>query len=211
MPRPAAMSMPEWPPLSPETLSRSATVPARGAAGESRRVQVVSMPPAQPMVSSPSSSLSRLSIIEALSQPPASALAPVMPVSSSVVMSTSSGPCFSSGSASTASAEATPMPLSAPSVVPVARSTSPSRRTWMGSLAKSWTVPSFFSQTMSTWACMATTGRPSRPGEAALRTRMLPAPSCSTWQPMALACATTQAAAAASCLEARGILESSRK
>jgi len=39
----------------------------------------------------------------------------------------------------------------------------------------------------------------------------LPTASCSTWQPSAFPCAMTQAAAAASCFELRGIFESSRK
>ena len=150
LPRPAAMSIPECPPFRPATLSLWTLRPELGATRETGRVATVSDPPAQPMVSSPSSSLSRLRSLVAFIHPARNAFAPVSPVSSSTVMRTSRGGWTRSRWERAASAAATPTPLSAPRVVPRARSTSPSFTTFIGSFAKSWTVPSFFSQTMST-------------------------------------------------------------
>ena len=62
LPRPALMSMPEWPPLRPDTLRRYRRAPGcRVPPGDACGRRRLSRPPAQPMVRMPSSSLSRLS------------------------------------------------------------------------------------------------------------------------------------------------------
>ncbi len=58
---------------------------------------------------------------------------------------------------------ATAMPLSAPSVVPSARTRSPSIFRGIGSLEKSWRDPLDFSQTMSICPWMITAGESSYP------------------------------------------------
>ena len=84
------------------------------------------MPPAQPMVISPSSSESRFSRYLPFSSSAFKPNAPAKPVSSSRVMSTSIGPCSTVSSSIIAIAAATPMPSSAPRVVSRAVTHSPS-------------------------------------------------------------------------------------
>ena len=135
---------------------------------------MVSMPPAQPMKISPSSSESRLTRYLPVSIPSPSSNAPVRPVSSSTVNSASTGPCSTVSSSITASAAAMPIPQSAPSVVPSARTHSPSIRVRMGSLSKSNSTSEFFSQTMSMCDWRITAARSSMPGVAGLRITTLP-------------------------------------
>mmetsp|Transcript_108281 Transcript_108281/g.334396 ORF Transcript_108281/g.334396 Transcript_108281/m.334396 type:complete len:310 (-) Transcript_108281:327-1256(-) len=151
LPRPSWMLMPLWPPSKPRTCSSKATAP-RGLALRGAWISSMEFPPpAQPTYTLPNSSVSRFSILVAVTILPSSPNAPVRPVSSSTVKSASIGGSLASGPISrTASAAATPTPLSAPSVVPVAFSHSPSTLSRMGSVAKSCAVPAFFSQTMST-------------------------------------------------------------
>ena len=135
---------------------------------------MVSMPPAQPMKISPSSSESRLMRYLPVSISSPSSKAPVRPVSSSTVKSASTGPCCTAGSIMTASAAAMPMPQSAPSVVPSALTHPPSMCVRIGSLSKSNSTSEFFSQTMSMWDWRITAGRSSKPGVAGLRITTLP-------------------------------------
>ena len=118
LPRPAAMSIPEWPPLSPEILRRSGTVPAAGATKlDLARGDGVD---AAGAADGELPLLLAVEVQEVARAEPARAIpfAPVSPVSSSTVTRTSSGPWRTSSLASAASPAATPMPLSAPSVVP---------------------------------------------------------------------------------------------
>ena len=135
---------------------------------------MVSMPPAQPMKISPSSSESRLSKIRPLKSLGSNFSAPVSPVSSSTVKIHSIGPCCTVGSAMTARAAATPIPSSAPSVVPSAWSQSPFIIASIGSFSKSWTLSLFFSHTMSVCACKMIVLRSSKPGVAGAFMMTLP-------------------------------------
>ena len=137
--------------------------------------------------------------------------APVRPVSSSIVKSISSGPCSSERSSATASAAATPMPLSAPRVVPLARSTLPSRTSSIGSFVKSCTLSAFFSQTMSRCAWRQTLAARSFPAVAGFSTRTFPAASWRASRPSCRAVSSTYCAAAASFFEPRGMRESAAK
>ncbi len=106
---------------------------------------------------------------------------------------------------------ATAMPLSAPSVVPSALTRFPSRTSVIGSLAKSCTLPGRLTHTMSRWPCRQTDGRPSRPGEAGLRTTTLPPLSCWCGRRSPFATRITKAWAAASLPDSRGMRESCAK
>ncbi len=81
----------------------------------------------------------------------------------------------------------------------------------MGSLVKSCTLFAFFSHTMSRWPCRQMLGAPSRPFDAGLRTTTLPAASCLEVRPNCLAMSITNAAAAASDFEQRGMRASAAK
>src|SRR5271157_3372669 len=152
------MSTPEWPPARPEILMRHASPEGAGRRAILRRATELT-PPAQPMQRVSSSSLSRLRKYLDLRSPPGNWQAPVRPLSSSIVNTNSSGPWATVSLSMTASAAATPTPSSAPRVVPSALSQSPSTTRRMGSVSKLWTVPSFFSQTMSRWPWMAAGAR----------------------------------------------------
>ena len=72
--RPWAISVPEWPPAPPLAVTVTATAPdAQSSRGSSRR-RNVSVLPAHPTVSVPSSSLSRLSRMRPVSSAPVDAL-----------------------------------------------------------------------------------------------------------------------------------------
>ena len=126
LPRPAEISRPECPPFSPFTVRRTATSSLSVSSSLYSSVAVMSTPPALPIISSPSSSVSRLSSISPSSSPAGRSLAPYIPVSSSAVISASMGPCFRSVDSITAIIAATPRPSSAPRVVPFAFTQSPS-------------------------------------------------------------------------------------
>ena len=135
----------------------------------------MSIPPAQPIKISPSSSESRFSKTVPLIKSGSSANAPVKPVSSSTVIRHSSGPCLISFEVSTAICAAIPIPQSAPKVVPLAF-TQPSTITGsMGSLSKSNSLSLFFSQTISMCVCKITVGLFSRPGAAGFEINTFPA------------------------------------
>ena len=180
---PSAMPVPEWPPLPPVTLTESVVAsPAAGSRGASTRTQV-SVLPAQPTVSRPSSSLSRLIRIEPVMSEPSSAFAPSSPTSSATVISSSSGPWASDSSSTSAIMAAIATPSSAPSVVPSAVSQSPSRTSAMRPSAASFGLDGSRSHTMSRWPWSTTVGAASRPGLAGTRiTRFRPA-SCSSSNP----------------------------
>ncbi|MNR11670.1 hypothetical protein D3C85_1279800 [compost metagenome] len=86
----------------------------------------VSIPPAQPMVSSSSSSVSRFNNIVPDKLEGSNSFAPVIPVSSSIVNKASIAGCTIVEEAKIAIIVATPIPLSAPRVVPFALTQSPS-------------------------------------------------------------------------------------
>ena len=92
--RPRWICMPEWPPRPPSAVTASVTAPSSSGAARlaSTRIQV-SVLPAQPTVSVPSSSLSRLTRILPSSSEPSRPLAPSSPTSSATVISSCSGPC----------------------------------------------------------------------------------------------------------------------
>ena len=113
-------------------------------------VDVMSTPPAQPILISSSSSVSRLSSIVASKCPAFRPSAPVIPVSSSIVNNASRGGCGMSLLSSVANIVATPMPLSDPKVVPSARTQSPSTYIFIPCVIKSNVVSLFFWHTMST-------------------------------------------------------------
>mmetsp|Transcript_9873 Transcript_9873/g.24662 ORF Transcript_9873/g.24662 Transcript_9873/m.24662 type:complete len:225 (-) Transcript_9873:142-816(-) len=135
LPRPSWMLSPEWPPSSPPSLSSYAAAPAGAGPSPMSSHSLASPPPAHPMNTSPQSSVSRFSMVRAVSRSAPMPKAPVSPVSSSTVNSASMGGSrVVLGASSSASAVATPIPLSAPRVVPSALSQSPSRTRRMGSL-----------------------------------------------------------------------------
>ena len=143
--------------------------------------------------------------MRAVKKPGLTPAAPVRPRSSSTVTSTSTGPCTQVGSAATARPIATPMPLSAPSVVPSARTKSPSTTMRIGSFVKSCFTPSSFTQTMSAWPCRSTGAAFSWPGVAGIETSRLPTASCLTGRPRAFAQPASIFMTAASSPEPRGI------
>ena len=177
---------------------------AAGSRGAVTRIQV-SVLPAQPTVSLPSSSLSRLIRIEPFRSEPSSAFAPSSPTSSATVISSSSGPCGSDSSSTSAIIAAIATPSSAPSVVPSAFSHSPSRTSAMRPSAGSFGLAGSRSQTMSRWPWRITVGADSRPGVAGTGiTRLRPA-SCSTSSPCPAAHARTCSIIGSSCREGRAI------
>ncbi len=169
------------------------------------------MLPAQPTVKPSSLVPSRLTRSRPATSEASSSLAPVRPCSSETVKRSSSGPCGSSGSSDTASAAATPIPLSAPSVVPSARTQSPSTRTSMRPSRGSNGLAGSRSQTMSRWAWRTTTCALSRPEEAGTRTTTLPSSSTVASRDRAAAHASTCARACPSAFDGRGISVSSKK
>ncbi len=137
LPSPLCISPPECPPFNPFTSILKYNILGLVGRCSQWNTACVSFPPAQPIKISPSSSLSRFNRISPVMKPFSRALAPVRPVSSSTVNRHSIGPCSISSEARIASSAATPIPLSAPSVVPLARSQSPSTIVSIGSLSKS--------------------------------------------------------------------------
>ena len=97
----------------------------------------MSIPPAQPIVNSSSSSESRLSNIFPVNISLFRPLAPVIPLSSSTVNNASIGGWGISVDSKIVIAAATPMPLSAPNVVPFAFTQSPSIIILIPSFSKS--------------------------------------------------------------------------
>ena len=135
----------------------------------------MSVLPAHPTVSFPSSSLSRLTRMRPVTSDPSKAFAPSSPTSSATVIRSSSGPCGSDASSASAIIAAIATPSSAPSVVPSALSQSPSRTRTIRPSAGSFGLDGSRSQTMSRWPWSATTGAVSRPGVAGTRsTRFRP-------------------------------------
>ncbi len=163
LPRPLWIRPPEWPPERPRiwmvTGSPSACSQARG------RVRSVTWPPALPQQNTPSGPQSRLIRRRERMRPNSRLWAPIRPTSSEAVNTHSSGGCTRLSSVSTAIIQATATPLSAPRVVPLARRMLPSTTSSMGSLVKSWSMPWFFSHTMSVWPCSSRGGRSSQPLE----------------------------------------------
>ena len=171
----------------------------------------VSVLPAHPTVSRPSSSLSRLIRIEPVTSAGSSAFAPSSPTSSATVISSSSGPWGSDSSSTSAIIAAIATPSSAPSVVPSAVSHSPSRTSAIRPSAGSFGLDGSRSQTMSRCPCSVTTGAPSRPGVAGTRmTRFRPASCCSS-KPCCSAHARTCSITGSSCRDGRGIFVSVSK
>ena len=105
---------------------------------------VTSIPPAQPIPISSSSSVSKFNRISPFKTPPSKPIAPVIPVSSSIVKSASRLGCSISVEAKTAIIEATPKPLSAPKVVPSAVTQSPWINILIPSFSKLKIVSEFF-------------------------------------------------------------------
>ena len=91
LPRCLWMSIPECPPFKPPTVSLNIRASAGTGSIRTLREIVVSTPPAQPMVNTPSSSESRLIRVRPFTKPGFNAFAPLSPVSSSTVKSSSSG------------------------------------------------------------------------------------------------------------------------
>ena len=175
LPRPRWISMPEWPPAKPLTVIWKHWQESGKASGAYDPVATISTPPAQPMVSSSSSSVSKFSIIWPVKWPACNSLAPVIPVSSSIVNNASMGGWSMSVEANTDMMAATPRPLSAPSVVPLALTQSPSTSIWMPCESKSNSVSAFFWCTMSKCDCKTTVFDFSLPAVAGLRIMTLPA------------------------------------
>ena len=202
--RPRPISSPECPPCRPSMRILTALSPGSTATSLYSISAVTSTPPAEPIIISPSSSVSRLSRISPSSSPSGRALAPTMDVSSSAVMSALIGPCTSVLSSMTAIMAATPIPLSAPRVVSVAYSQSPSIRVTIGSFTKSWFEAGVFCGTMSICACRITPLRFSIPGVAGFFITTLPAGSINASTP-ALAAKSRRACCTFSrCPEGRG-------
>ena len=143
-PSPLIISIPECPPFNPFTEMVNPVV--LSALWSSRYVllAVRSIPPAQPIPISSSSSVSRFKRISPFKMPLSNPIAPVIPVSSSMVKSASKLGCSMAVEAKTAIIEATPKPLSAPSVVPSAVTQSPSTSILIPSVSKSKIVSAFF-------------------------------------------------------------------
>ena len=177
--RPRAISMPECPPWPPLTSTLSIPPSSAGARGALTRIHV-SVLPAQPTVSTPSSSLSRLMSVEPVRSVPSRAFAPSSPTSSATVISSSSGPCSSDSSSTSAIIAAIATPSSAPRVVPSAVSQSSSRTTTILPSAGSFGLAESRSQTMSRWPWRMRTGADSRPGVAGTRMTRLRPESCSS-------------------------------
>ena len=203
--RPYAMFIPECPPRPPLTVTARETAPAAGASrGASIRIQV-SVLPAQPTVSFPSSSLSRLTRTEPVTSAGSRAFAPSRPTSSATVIRSSSGPCGRDSSSTSAIIAAMATPSSAPSVVPSAFSQSPSRTSAMRPSAGSLGLDGSRSQTMSRWPCSTTVGADSRPCVAGTRmTRLRPA-SCWSSKPRSAAQARTCSITGSSWREGRAM------
>ena len=209
--RPSAIPVPECPPCPPLTATSSATAPASEAArGASIRIHV-SVLPAQPTVSTPSSSLSRLMMVEPVRRDPSRAFAPSRPTSSATVISSSSGPCGSDSSSTSAIMAAIATPSSAPSVVPSAVSHSPSRRSAIRPSAGSFGLEGSRSHTMSRWPWRMRVGALSRPGVAGTRTTRLRPESCCSSNPCSSAQARTCSITGSSCRDGRAIFVSVSK
>ena len=117
--RPLWISVPEWPPASPRTVTdRAAPSQAARATGRAHRTM---LPPAQLTVKTPSASESRFSSFRPRRGETSRAMAPSIPISSSVVRTTSSRGWGIDGSSRMARAMAAAMPSSPPRVVPRAR------------------------------------------------------------------------------------------
>ena len=93
LPSPMWISPPECPPLKPFTCTLQQKYPAGTSTSLYINSATESIPPAQPIKSSPSSSESRFSKISPFMKPSFKAKAPVSPVSSSTVNRHSRGPC----------------------------------------------------------------------------------------------------------------------
>mmetsp|Transcript_4304 Transcript_4304/g.11135 ORF Transcript_4304/g.11135 Transcript_4304/m.11135 type:complete len:415 (+) Transcript_4304:375-1619(+) len=156
------MLTPLCPPRNPVTAISTARAFAGTAVLLTGSFALVSPPPAHPTKRQPQSSVSRLSMVFAVSFSAlaSSAKAPCSPTSSATVKSASMGGRFAvSGASRSASAAATPIPLSDPSVVACCeRSHSPLTSSRIPCVLKSKSRSEFFSVTMSTCPCMSTGG-----------------------------------------------------
>ena len=101
---------------------------------------------------------------------------------------------------------ATPMPLSAPSVVPSARTQSPSVYILMPWVSKSNTVSAFFWHTMSRWLCRTMCRLFSIPAVAGLRISTLPTSSVRVSKPQSFPSPMTHSRTCSSFFEGRGML-----
>ena len=209
--RPSSMFVPEWPPRPPSAETATAMEPGAAADRSPSRWTHVSVLPAQPTVSVPSSSLSRFSRIFPVSSAGSRPLAPSRPTSSATVISSSSGPCGSDVSSASAIMAAIATPSSAPSVVPSAVSHSPSRSRAIRPSAGSLDESGFRSHTMSRCPWSTTVGADSRPAVAGTRTTMLRAASERRSKPRESAQRSTCAITGSSCREGRAIAVSSSK
>ena len=200
------MSSPLCPPraLPTDTRKNFKPDPDRGSVLY-ENLAVVSIPPAQPIKSSPSSSESRLISTFPVMKPGFRALAPSSPVSSDTVKSASMRPVRRS-EVRTASCAAIPIPQSAPKVVSLAIIHPFSISHFMGSLAKSCSTPAFFSHTMSEWLWSTITGTFSLPGEAGFTITTLPAASVLHSSECLAAKSCSQATIFSSCPDSRGTL-----
>ena len=118
---------------------------------------------------SSSSSVSIFNKISPVRIPPLRFKAPVIPVSSSIVNKASIAGCLIVVDSKIAIIIATPNPLSAPSVVPLARTQSPSTYISIPWVSKSKSVSLFFWCTISKCPCKTIGLRFSIPGVAGLR------------------------------------------
>ena len=164
----------------------------------------MSSPPAEPIIISPSCSVSRLSSISPSSSPSGRAFAPIIDVSSSAVMRALSGPCFMFLSSMMAMIAATPIPSSAPRVVLLAYTQSPSMRVSIGSFMKSCVLVGVFCGTMSICACRIMPLRFSIPGDAGFFITMFPAGSMNASPPAFLAKSSRNCCIFSRCPDGRG-------
>ena len=208
---PLWMSIPECPPEPPVNRTRSCFNPSAMASGSYVPDEVTSTPPAQPIEISSSSSVSKLSRMSPCRNPPFNPKAPVMPVSSSMVNRASMAGWGMSLESKMAKMAATPIPLSAPSVVPSARTQSPSTYILMPCVSKSKSVSAFFWHTMSRWLCNTMCRLPSMPGVAGLRIKTFPTSSVWVSNPQFLPKSMTQLRTSSSFFEGRGMRFSSLK
>ena len=209
--RPSAMLLPECPPSPPLAVTESVTESgAVGSRGFSTWIHV-SVLPAHPTVSFPSSSLSRLTRTVPVTNFGSRPFAPSRPTSSATVMRSSSGPWRFDSSSTSAIIAAIATPSSAPSVVPFAVSQSPSRASSILPSAGSFGLSGSRSQTMSRWPCSVIFGADSRPSLAGTRTTRFPAESPSTSKPCCSAQERTWSLTASSWREGRAILVSASK
>ena len=172
---------------------------------------VTSIPPAQPISISSSSSVSRFNKISPVNWPGFKPSAPVIPVSSSMVKSASIAGWAMSLLSKILIMAATPSPLSAPKVVPLAFTQSPSTYISIPCVSKSKSTSLFFWQTMSRWDCKTTVWRFSIPAVAGFLMITFPTSSTEVGKPRFSPKFLIKAITLSSFLEGRGTALSAAK